>query len=578
MPRPLRVFLCHASQDKPAVRKLHRYLKQHGIEPWLDEIDLLPGENWEVEIPRALNASDVILVCLSKNSVNKEGYVQKEISFALDKALEKPDGTIFIIPAKLEDCEVPKRLNRYQWVDLFRPDSNKRLLLGLNKRALDLGSDVMPVILDDTRQRKITPKPLDQDVLEKAKRTALEKEEQEAAERVQRAKDELEAQEKIKREISENDAREKLKRETAEQAEMAKLAQIAKEKSDRETAEQAKVQLPVDRVSNPTIKWNEETSRFASPTYKDTYLIKPQKRQGIRKILIWIGGLFAFAILALVAWKMSQLPASPGVTQAPFTTQTIFVETPTKTPIPATSTTTMVLTPALGIGLTMAGKDGMTLVFVPAGDFIMGSNVSNHGDENPEQVVSLLAFWIDQTEVTNEEYAQCVSAGGCIKPLDIVNYQNTEYANHPVVFVSWHDANSYCSWAGRRLPTEAEWEKAARGPNGNIYPWSDAAPQDFLVNYNNHLGTTSDVNAHPYGVSAYRAADMAGNVWEWVGSLYQPYPYDETDGREDLSSSGQRVLRGGSWKDDTVRSAFRFRLDPKTTSSNIGFRCAISQP
>ena len=152
--RPLRVFLCHASQDKPAVRKLYRYLKQHGIQPWLDQEDLLPGENWEVEIPRALNNSDVILVCLSKNSINKEGYVQKEIVFALDKALEKPDGTIFIIPAKLEECEVPKRLNRFQWVDLFRSDSNKRLLLGLNKRALDLGSDISPVILEDMRQRK----------------------------------------------------------------------------------------------------------------------------------------------------------------------------------------------------------------------------------------------------------------------------------------------------------------------------------------------------------------------------------------------------------------------------------------
>src|SRR6185503_17267834 len=92
--RPLKVFLCHASADKPAVRKLYRYLKQHGIQPWLDEIELLPGQNWQEEIPKALYSSDVIVVCLSKNSVDKEGYVQKEISFALDKALEKPEGTI----------------------------------------------------------------------------------------------------------------------------------------------------------------------------------------------------------------------------------------------------------------------------------------------------------------------------------------------------------------------------------------------------------------------------------------------------------------------------------------------------
>ena len=204
----------------------------------------------------------------------------------------------------------------------------------------------------------------------------------------------------------------------------------------------------------------------------------------------------------------------------------------------------------------------------------MGSDNSNQPDENPEHRVELDAFWIDQTEVTNSEYALCVFTGECSKPLETTNYQDLNYANHPVVFVSWTDANRYCSWAGRRLPTEAEWEKAARGPTGNIYPWSNAAPRDILVNYNNYLGTTSDVNAHPYGVSEYRAADMAGNVWEWVSSLYQTYPYDMSDGRENLTSSGQRVLRGGSWKDDIVRSMYRFRLDPWVASSNIGFRCA----
>ena len=139
MPRQLRVFLCHASQDKPAVRRLHRYLKQHGISPWLDQMDLLPGQNWEVEIPKALFNSDVILVCLSKNSVNKEGYVQKEIVYALDKAMEKPQGTIFIIPVKLEECDVPKRLSPYQWVDYYRTDGRKRLLMGLNELVKNFG-------------------------------------------------------------------------------------------------------------------------------------------------------------------------------------------------------------------------------------------------------------------------------------------------------------------------------------------------------------------------------------------------------------------------------------------------------
>lgn len=152
-PQPLRVFLCHASADKPAVRKLHRYLKQRGITPWLDELDLLPGQKWEIEIPKALHSSDVILVCLSKNSVTKEGYVQKEITFALDKASEKLEETIFIIPTKLEECEVPQRLRDYQWVDLFRNDGYKRLMQSLKKRAIDLGPSVLPII-DDTQKIK----------------------------------------------------------------------------------------------------------------------------------------------------------------------------------------------------------------------------------------------------------------------------------------------------------------------------------------------------------------------------------------------------------------------------------------
>jgi len=155
MPRQLRVFLCHASQDKPAVWKLHRYLTQNGISPWLDQADLLPGQNWEVEIPKALFASDVILVCLSKNSVNKEGYVQKEIVFALDKAMEKPEETIFVIPVKLEECEVPKRLSKYQWVNFFDSNDSKRLMGSLRIRASELQIEINDnQIENNTKTRK----------------------------------------------------------------------------------------------------------------------------------------------------------------------------------------------------------------------------------------------------------------------------------------------------------------------------------------------------------------------------------------------------------------------------------------
>ncbi len=139
--RPLRAFLCHSKGDKAAVRELYKRLLADGIRPWLDEEDLLPGQDWQLEIPRAVRNSDVVLVCLSTESVDKTGYVQKEIKFALDAADERPEGTIFIVPARLDDCVVPERLRKWQWVDLFEADGYDRLLRALQVRAADVGAD-----------------------------------------------------------------------------------------------------------------------------------------------------------------------------------------------------------------------------------------------------------------------------------------------------------------------------------------------------------------------------------------------------------------------------------------------------
>ena len=135
-PRPLRVFLCHSSGDKPAVRELWERLRiEEGIKPWLDEEDLLPGQDWGREIPKAVKASDVVIVCLSRSATSKAGYVQKEIGYALDVAEEQPDGTIFLIPLKLEECDVPERLRRWHWVDAHKPAGYERLMRALRRRA-----------------------------------------------------------------------------------------------------------------------------------------------------------------------------------------------------------------------------------------------------------------------------------------------------------------------------------------------------------------------------------------------------------------------------------------------------------
>jgi hypothetical protein len=136
--RPLQVFLCHASADKPQVRELYHYLRKRGIKPWLDEEDLIGGQDFQVEIPKAIATSDALIVCLTKNSIDKEGYVQKEIRFALDRALEMPEGRIYLIPVRFEECEVPFGLSRFQWVNLFEQNGLSRLMKSLRTRASQL--------------------------------------------------------------------------------------------------------------------------------------------------------------------------------------------------------------------------------------------------------------------------------------------------------------------------------------------------------------------------------------------------------------------------------------------------------
>jgi hypothetical protein len=139
----LRTFLCHSSADKPAVRLLYERLRAEGIEPWLDVKNLLPGQDWDLEIRRAVHDSHVVLVCLSNQST-RAGYLQKEIKFVLDRADEQPEGIIFLIPLKLEECEVPERLSRWQWVSYFEEDGYEQLMRSLHHRAEQLGFEHWP--------------------------------------------------------------------------------------------------------------------------------------------------------------------------------------------------------------------------------------------------------------------------------------------------------------------------------------------------------------------------------------------------------------------------------------------------
>jgi formylglycine-generating enzyme required for sulfatase activity len=262
-----------------------------------------------------------------------------------------------------------------------------------------------------------------------------------------------------------------------------------------------------------------------------------------------------------------------------------------------------VLVSALAISLMawrlrwLAPRVKIEWVDVPAGGFLMGSNPQvdpdAHNNEMPQHKVYLDAFRISKYEITNAQYKQCVRATVCKEPRNPSYYQDPDYADHPVVYVDWWDARTFCEWVGGRLPTEAEWEYAARGPDGPIYPWGndfdctrgnfdDETEVDDLVVPGGKgcdgYGRTAPVQSFPDGVSWCGVHDMAGNAWEWTSSLYQDYPYQAGDGREDAASSRARVVRGGSWDYDqnNARSAYRFVYNPRWVTSHVGFRCGLS--
>ena len=228
--------------------------------------------------------------------------------------------------------------------------------------------------------------------------------------------------------------------------------------------------------------------------------------------------------------------------------------------------------------------DGIELLDVPAGTVVMGNDQRPSGgpappDEVPRHVVDVDAFELTATPVTNAQYAGFVRATGRAAPIDWDDRTPPRHDDHPVTHVDWHDATAFCRWAGGRLPTEAEWEKAARGVDGRLYPWGEHPPDADRTHAFHGLkhGATAPVGAAPGGASPYGLLDMAGNVWEWVSSAYRPYPYDTGDGRESPESDESRVLRGGSYASLTaghLRCARRSASRPRRRSAHIGFRVA----
>ncbi len=450
--RKLRVFLCHASQDKPIVRELYqRLLAEDWIDPWLDAEKILPGMDWDLEIEKAVETSDIVLVCVSNQSVSKEGYLQKELRLVLDVAMQMPEGAIFLIPLRLEVCEVPRRIRSWQWVDYFPPADRagayQKLLASMKLRADKVGAVI---------------------------------------------------------------------------------------------------------GTKPAVPFEQPAAR--------PHKVEPDLAPDLHIYLP---------------------PEYAGVS---------FVPAPARVP-----------TWTFG---------GMEFVKLPRGDFLMGSTDKDQGafdHEKPQHKLTIpYDFLMARFPVTNALFETFVKKtshktkaeqDGSAYVWNGSKWVETKGANwkqpygpgagaslenHPVVQVHWRDAQAFCGWLNReygasaprglvfRLPTEAEWEKAARGADGRIYPWGDEFDPRLCNSSESGLGRTTPVGAYsPQGDSPFGCADVAGNVWEWTASLWgkdvnKPdfgYPYHPRDGRENQQAGDDvfRIVRGGSFYDvaRSVRPAVR---------------------
>jgi formylglycine-generating enzyme required for sulfatase activity len=523
--RPLKVFLCHTSADKPAVRELYQRLNNEGgIDPWLDTEKLLPGQHWKSVIKQALNAADSVIIFISNKSIDKEGFVQREMNYAWDLSLEKPKHAIYLIPVRLDDCEVPDDLQEKQWVDYF-------------------GSEK-----EETYQKLV-----------KSLRLRYEQ--------------------KIKSEAITKDS-------------------------------QGEIRI-------------DHTKSYVRPTTKEGYKklkLESNLKGGVSVLRNYFPLIFGIFILGLIVillfWGFQRL----------FDENNSIIS---ETPVQSTSAFTISATQTLSVlPITLPTRSEEVtesdMVFVPAGNLYMGASESmkkkmlslcddcdplSINDQSPQRIVYLDDFWIDKAEVTIEKFQTFIEQENYVTSAERkgfslvfdsytkkyittlgVNWKKPEGNNiiyprdFPVIHVSWDDATAYCAWAGGRLPTEAEWEKAAKGTDLRMFPWGDTVPRNEYgndsLNFNLENNNPVAVMSYESGISPYGAYDMAGNVWEWVSDWYsESYNQSETDNPRGPSSGLGHVMRGGSWASEiqielvNVMTTFRYYNKPDFTSPLVGFRC-----
>jgi len=518
---PSHVFISYAREDQPYTRKLADSLRQRGFEVWMDDrIDF--GDRWWQTIVQAIRASAAIVVVMTPDSEQSE-WVEREILLAQHEG--KP-----IFPLLLRGYGIP--------------------LLVTTQYANVTGGRMPP---DDFYER-----------LEREVRTQSEEE----------IVAPLAPESTVLREWSWQQLR----------LPLAVVGLLA-------------IGLLVGVVVSGLIGGGEgrtpiPTTSAALVAEGPTHTPRPATATSTAAPVV-VDELPPTPTPSHTATSLPTDTDTPPPTPTPSHTATS-LPTPTDTPNPTptssltatslpTSTPTPTPTSTLIVVRTLVReKDSMEMVYVPSGSFQMGST-NGLDDEQPVHSVTLDSFWIDRTEVTNAQYARCVAENVCSepwvrRPLTRESYYGVdEFGNYPNIGMTWYGAYTYCQWAEGRLPTEAEWEYAARGPDGFIYPWGNDPPDAGLVNYNLNVGNTSEVGSYPDGASWIGAMDMAGNVWEWVADWYGEYPSEAQTNPKGPEMGDGKIIRGGSWWDGetNIRAARRIFRMPGQTLAELGFRCVV---
>ena len=513
------VFISYSRKDLIFVEHLAKDLKAAGLEVWYDLSGLETGIHWGMEIQAAIQKSQYIIIVLSPNSIASE-WVEREFIYASNHKLKT-------IPLIYKPCDLPLWSVSMHYIDMQGKNYKRHfgeLLKVLGVRAEGAARKVEPVA-------EVPPV---QAILEK--------------------------QEPLEIKVGQEE---------------------------------------IEPLSLPIAQKIEEKAK--SGTADDAVPPKTSPRK-IKIRLAWI--ITPVAVLAIVAvitllvlnanGKLGPakpyVSAVPARTSIPTETQAATI-TPVPTPAPQPTDTSVppatdTLSPTLEIGSTWTSPvDGMVMVYIPEGNFTMGRNAIYDSDEKPLHMVYQDAFWIDRTEVTNAMYRLCVEAGACLAPqfngmTGSTYYGDPNYDDYAANYIDWNMASAYCAWAEGRLPTEAEWEKAARGVVESTYPWGNNEPDCTIVNFYGCFGSTRPVGRYPDGASPYGVLDMAGNVAEWVSDYYSETYYSQSPDRnpQGPSSGQERAMRGGSWAsiDWYITVTNRSGSRPDGVNGYQGFRCARS--